>query len=379
MSEVTYLLQVGGQSAPPELLSAVRMLEIEDHADLADMLRLRVAVAVNDGASGWRLLDDDFFTRLQNIRVSLKVGSAAAEPLIDAYVVDVRASLSEEPGRSVLEVVAMDGTVLLSLEEKVRAWPDQADSAIASAIFSEPGFTPVVEDTSVVRSADDTTTLQRGTDIQFLRRLAERNGYECFVQVGSSGQTEGHFHPPKVEEQPQAILNVNLGSATNVASFNARYDMLGATTASATGVEVESASDQQADVQDGDLKSLGSESTVPADRPRKVLIAGTGLVRSGELETYARSVVDRSSFAVTAEGVVSTAVLGSALHAKRPLLVRGAGEAFSGTYYVERVLHVFTSDGHEQHVKLRRNAAGVTGSDRFEEDDSLPPAEAVRI
>lgn len=379
MSEVTYILEVGGEAASPELLAAIRMLEVEDHADLADMLRLRVAVGVDEGASRWRLLDDELFTRLQNVRVALKVGSDPAEPLIDAYVVDVRASLSEEPGRSLVEVVAMDGTVLLSLEDKVRAWPDQADSAIASSIFSELDFSPVVEDTSVVRSADDTTTLQRGTDIQFLRRLAERNGYECFVEVAASGQTEGHFHPPRVEEQPQAILNVNLGSATNVATFSARYDMLGATTAKATGLEVESASDQPADVQDGELKSLGSETTVPADRPRKVLLAGSGLVLSGELETLARSVVDRSSFAVTAEGVVSTPVLGKALRAKRPVLVRGAGQAFSGTYYLERVLHVFSGDGHEQRVKMRRNAAGVSGEDRFEEDNSLPPAEAVRI
>jgi phage protein D len=379
MTEVTYLLEIGGEPASPELLSGIQMLEVEDHADLADMLRLRVSVGVDEGASSWSVLDEDLFTRLQNVRVALKVGTEAAEPLIDAYVVDVRAALSEEPGRSQLEVVAMDGTALLSLEEKVRAWPDQADSAIASAIFSELGFSPVVEDTSEVRSADDTTTLQRGTDIQFLRRLAQRNGYECFVEVGSGGQTEGHFHPPRVEEQPQAILNVNLGSATNVATFTARYDMLGATTAKATGVEVESASDQSADAQAGELKTLGSATTVPSDRPRKVLLADSGLVRSGELETLARSVVDRSSFAVTAEGTVSTAALGKAVRAKRPLLVRGAGRAFSGTYYVERVLHVFSGDGHEQQLRLRRNAAGVAGEDRFEEDRALPPVQAVRI
>jgi phage protein D len=379
MTEVTYVLEVGGEPGSPELLSAIRGLEIEDHADVADMLRLRVAVGVDEGASRWRLLDDDLFTRLQNVRVALKVGSGEAQPLIDAYVVDVRAALSEEPGRSLVEVVAMDGTVLLSLEEKVRAWPDRSDSSIASTIFSDVDFSAVIEDTSVVRSADDTTTLQRGTDIQFLRRLAERNGYECFVEVGAGGDTEGHFHPPRVDEQPQAILNVNLGSATNVSSFNARYDMLGATTASATGLEVESASDQSADIDGAELKSLGSETAVPADRPRRVLLAGSGLVRSGELETLAQSVVDRSSFAITAEGTVSTAVLGSALRAKRPVLVRGAGRAFSGTYYVERVLHVFAGEGHEQRVRLRRNAVGVSSEDRFEEDTALPPAEAVRI
>lgn len=379
MTAVSYVLEIGGQAAPREVLASIASLEVEDHADLADMLRLRLSVAVDGGASKWRVLDDDLFTRLANVRVALKVGSGQADPLIDAYVVDVRASLSGEPGRSQVDIVAMDATVLLSLEEKVKAWPDQADSAIASAIFSDYGLDADVEDTRVVRQQDDVTTLQRGTDLRFLRSLAERNGYECFVAVASGGRTEGHFHKPRLDEEPQAILNVNLGSATNVDEFNARHDMLGATTAQATGLEVETGDDQSGDVSSAGQQNLGRSSSVPADRPRRVLVASTGLTKGDELQAYAQALVDRSSFAISAEGRTSGVLLGKALRAKKPVLVRGAGSSFSGTYYVQRVHHVFAGEGHVQHFSLRRNAVGLTRSERFQESRALPNQQAVRV
>lgn len=379
MAEVSYLLTIGGQPADGELLASVQSLEVEDHADLADMLRLRIAIAVAAGGSHWNVVDDGLFDRLANVRVSAKVGPGRAEPVIDAYVIDSRAAFSSEPGRSVLDVVAMDATALLSLEEKVKSWPDQADSAIASSIFSDYGFTANVRDSQPVRQQEETTTIQRGTDIAFLRKLAERNGYETFVEVAADGGTEGHFHPPDLDEQPQAVLNVNLGSATNVDDFNARYDMLAATTAQVTGLDVSDGSTQPADAQNSQQTALGGSSAVPADRPRKVLLSGTGLSSAGELQTLAQAVVDRSAFSITAEGTVHGAAIGTLLKAKTPVLVRGAGREFSGTYYVQRVRHVFSGEGHAQHFSLRRNASGLTRQEQFQDDDAAAPQPAVQI
>lgn len=379
MAEVRYTLQIVGQPAPPELLASVQSLEVEDHADVADMFRLRLAVGVAGSGDRWNVVDDAQFTRLANVRIAAKVGRGSAEPLIDGYVVDLRTSLSAEPGRSVLEVVGMDATALLSLEEKVKEWPDSSDSAIASSIFGDYGLTPRVEDSQPVRRQEDVKTIQRGKDIDFLRKLAARNGYETFVQVAPGGGTEGHFHPPQLDETPQAVLNVNLGSATNVDDFNARYDMMGPTTAQATGLEIADQSDQPADAQSTGQTVLGGASAVAADQPRRVLVSGTGLAAAGELQTFAQAVVDRSAFAVTAEGVLHGAAFGGLLRAKRPVLVRGAGREFSGTYYVERVLHVFDGEGHAQRFRLRRNASGLTRQERFQEDNALPSQPAVRI
>jgi hypothetical protein len=145
--EVAYKLLLDGQPPDPELLAAIEQIDVEDHAELADMLRLRVAVSVSDDGAGWTTLDDGPFARLAKLRVDALVGSSNSEALIEARVVETSAELSNEPGKSFLNVVAMDPTVLMTLEEKVKPWPNMADSDIASAIFGDHGFTPDVEAT----------------------------------------------------------------------------------------------------------------------------------------------------------------------------------------------------------------------------------------
>jgi hypothetical protein len=224
---------------------------------MADMLRLRVSIGVREGCSDWTVLDDDLFRRLTNIRMMITVGSGPPESLINAYVIETRADFSNRPGQSVLNVVAMDPTVLMNLEEKVRPWPNMADSDIATVIFGEYGFTPQVKQTQPSRQEVDYTVIQRGTDIQFLRQLAERNGYECYVEMNPlTGLIEGHFHPPRLEQSPQGVLSVNLGEATNVNSFNARYDMLRPTTVQVTGLDIETQSDQPAQAESQALAEL---------------------------------------------------------------------------------------------------------------------------
>lgn len=376
---ITYTLAIDGQPAQTALLEAVQELQVEDHADLADVARLKLSTAVAGATRAWTIVDDPLCARLANVRIGVRMGADQAISLIDGYVIDVRAALSSDPAKSVVAVVAMDATVLMDLEEKVRPWPDQSDSAIAETIFGEYGFDADVELSDPVRAQDEVTTIQRSTDIRFLRKLAERNGCECFLEVGAGGRTTGHFHPPRLEQDAQAVLSVNLGSETNVDDFQARYDMLSATTAAVTGLDVADASDQAAHAPTGSQRTLGAQSSVGGDRPRVRLLSQTGLSQAGELQTLAQAHVDRSAYAITATGDVNGSALGQVLRAKQPVLVRGAGGQFSGQYYVQSVLHRFVGPGYLQRVRLQRNAAGLTRSERFRSDDALPSQPAVAI
>lgn len=373
-SQIGYSLSVNGQPASADVLNAMRRVEMEDHASMAAMLRLRLAVAVKENGSGWTLLDDDLFTRLAKISLSVTIGSGPAVPLIDGYVIDVDTTFSTEPNGSLLAVTAMDSTVLMHLDEKVKAWSNMMDSDVASSIFSDAsyGFTPIVESTQWTRDENDQTLIQRGTDIQFLQYLAERNGYECFVTSSDSG-IEGHFHPPKHDGQPQGTLTVNMGSATNVNRFQARFDMLGPSAAKGATLDSDDGSSQDGKADEATrAEDMGSTSSVPSDRPRRVLLSQLAMAKAGEVQRYAQSVVDRSSWSIVAQGDLNTLAYGGVLKAKQPVMVRGVGRTFSGRYYVERVLHAITSDGsYVQRFTLRRNATGLTGQENFRSDDAL--------
>lgn len=373
--QISYALTVDGNPASAAVLNAVQRIEMEDHAAMADMLRLRLAVAVREDGSGWTLLDDQLFTRLVNLKLSVTVGSGSAIPLISAYVIAVDTNFASEPSGSVLTVTAMDPTVLMHLDEKVKQWPNMTDSDVASAIFSDSSyrFTPVVESTRWSRQENDHTLMQRGTDIQFLHQLAERNGYECFVEMNSSGEVEGHFHPPRHDGQPQGTLTVNMGAATNVNRFHVKFDMLGPATARAATIDPDDASAQQGQADDStQADGMGDQPSVPADRPRRVLLSQLGMAQAGEVQRYAQAVVDRSSWSIVAEGEVNTLAYGGVLRAKQPVMVRGVGRQLSGRYYVERVLHTIGSDGsYVQRFTLRRNATGLTGQESFRSDDAI--------
>jgi phage protein D len=367
---ISYALTIDGSPAPQALISSVQTLQIEDHAEMADLLRLKLTIGVRPDGSGWTVLDDDLFPRLARLEVKGRIGNTT-ETLINAYVIETSVEFSTQPGQTVLTVVAMDPSVLMNLEEKVRPWPDMSDSDIASAIFSEYGFSANVKDSQPARQDDEHRTMQRGTDIQFLQQLSKRNGYECYVETSPAGTVDGHFHPPETAQKPQGVLTVNMGQDTNVAEFNVRNDMLRPTTVKVKGLDAESLSDQPAESQQQTDDGLGSGTALAGDRPRVVLLTGNGLAKAGELQTAAQAVVDRSGWAIRAEGEVNTSTYGAVLRAKKTVTVRGVGRVFSGTYYVDRVLHVFTGEGWTQRFSIRRNATGLTGRENFLEDNAL--------
>jgi len=372
MPGVTYTLLINNSPAPPELMEAIEEIHVEDNGEMADVLRLRFSIGMSD-AGDWTIMEDDPFKPLTPISIMVQVGSRLDEPLISGYVTSQRVEISNSPGGSVLEVVGMDATVRMNMEEKVVAWPNMADSDIATAIFSQYGFVPEVERTKPIRQELDVTTIQRGTDIRFLRRLAERNGFECYVERDPLLNTDvGHFGSPGTQGMAQGVLSVNFGEDTNVTSFNARYEMLRPTTAEASDMDIGSKSVQSARVRTVSASSLGQEGLLDRLSPQPVVLPGpTGLAETGELQTLCQAVVDRSAWAITAEGELDSAVYEGVLRAKRTVNVRGAGGLYSGTYYVSRVLHRISAEGYTQRFELKRNAIGLDGTEVFVDTGAL--------
>lgn len=370
MAEVSYQLRVGGQEPPPEVLENLTRIEVEEHATMASIMRMTFGIAVAASGDTWTVVDDEVFTRLAEVELSIKVGSDDPVPVIAGYVIETRAVFAENPGESSLEVVAMDATTLMNLEEKIKPWPNMSDSEIAEAIFGDYGLTSVVDSSALTRQEDDFLPIQRGTDIQFLRALAERNGFDLFVAAAPGG-AEGHFHAPRLDEPPQGVLTVGFGGASNVASITVTHDGLRPTRARGDHWRAESNETQSGTADAVSLASLGGTSVLEGADQRLTLLARTGLVSASELQTAAQALVDRSSWAIRAEGELSTVRYESLLRARKPVSVRGLGQTLSGVYYVERVLHLFTEDGYSQQFSLRRNALSLSGSEEFEESGAL--------
>ncbi|MBE2268498.1 MAG: hypothetical protein IAE80_09740 [Anaerolinea sp.] len=366
MTSVAYSLTVDDAAIDPGVLGRLKRLEIEEHVSLADIMRLTFTTKVKADASGWEILDDGMFGRLTKLRLTVNVGANTSKAVYEGYVVDVNAEFSNDPTQTTMNVVAFDPSVLMSLEEKMRSWVDMADSDIASTIFGEYGFTSDVDSSQPTRSEAVMAVMQRGTDIQFLKMLAQRNGYDCYVDVdAASGQVTGHFHKPRYDETPQGVLSVGLGVESNVESLKVQFNMLRAAQAVANNLDADSNETQPAEVTEIAAPALGGSASLPADRPRRVLINGADLSVTGELQSLAQAVTDRSALALKAEGSVNTQSYAGIIRAKHPILVRGVGRAWSGAYLVERVQHIIEGVDYTQSFTLRRNATGLAGQEDF--------------
>ena len=373
MPEIGYSLLIDNVPAGAEIIHAVEHVDIERGLGMADVLRLRLGVALSEDGNRWVIADDGVFERLTSLRVLLTFGLGLPVVVFDGYVAETDLELSEDPGVSSLTVVALDATALMNLEEKVREWPNMPDSAIATVILAEYALVPVVDVTQPVRTQLETTVIQRDTDIRFLRHLAHRNGFDVYVKpTPVPGLVEGHFHRPLLDLPPQGVLSVNFGELTNIRSFRIRRQMLRPAAVDARGVDARTVQRQAASVNTTQNTELGRESLLGVGRSRSIALRNPGLSQTGELQTFAQASVDRSAWAVTVEGELETAVYGDALDAGRTVLVRGAGSTHSGTYFVERVHHAIDGERYTQRFTLRRNAVAPLGTELYVKDTALP-------
>jgi len=364
MPGLGFTLLVDRAPAPQPVLDAVQEIEIECSLEVASVVRVRFGIAQNE-VGDWSILQEDLFRPLVPLGVRIDTGLGVPQAVVNGFVSAAEVTWSESAGGSVLEVTGLDATALMNLEEKVTQWPNLPDTAIAAAILGQYGLVPQVGSSSPVLVQPEGTTIQRGTDIRFLRRLALRNGFDCYVQPEPlTGLDFGHFEPRQTSGLPQAVLNVAMREQTNVSDFAIRYDMLRPTTVNATGLDASSKQSQPAPAPAPEQAPLGAEPallrvpTTPVVRP-----VDTGLPRTAELRTAAQAIVDRSSWAIAASGQAGPDV--GLLRPGGIVNIRGVGDVYSGSYVVTTVRHTLSADGWTQRFEASRNALRATGGELF--------------
>jgi phage protein D len=285
------------------------------------------------------------------------------------YVTHILVTFDGDPARCRLELWGMDGTALMDREERLRDWPNKKDSDIADAILSSYGFDTEIEDTSIVHDAKVSTIVQRETDMQLLRRLALRNGFECFVEDDT-----GYFRSPRVTANPQPLLAVHFGTETTVKWFTVQVHALAEADIGMFQLHRTEKTVLSSLVGSSLEPALGSSRApdlvppkLPTARSFVAMDAATGVA---EMDALCQSLFHRGAWFVTGEGVIAGNRYGSVLRPRRPVTIKGVGETHSGMYYVTHVTHSISIDGYSQRFLVKRNGLRPTGTEDF---DGGPP------
>ena len=219
-----------GQPADADLYTAVSSLEVEESMDLPGAVQLTVPVGTS-AAGDLTYVSDSRFQPMANLAVVVTpaAGSAAGSPaaalgsaasalgvggsgspgaqcIFDGYILSHKLHLETGNANSTLSAWGQDASWLMNLQETVKEWVDVTDADVANSIFGNYGITPSSDnlaDDSPSHTESGHSLMQRGSDIQFLRTLARRNGKVCRVACADQpGKRTGYFAKPKLDGDP---------------------------------------------------------------------------------------------------------------------------------------------------------------------------------
>lgn len=379
----SYQLLLNGQAADSTLYTLVSSVEVEESMDLPGALQLQVPVSVgSDGDLTY--VNDPRFAPLANIAlvatppapqssipgVSLLGGSSAsaAQCIFDGYVLSAKLHIERGTTNAILSIWAQDATWLMNLTERAREWVDVTDSDVAAAIFGNYGITPADDNTnedSPSHTEAGHSLMQRATDIQFLRMLAQRNGKFCrVVCTDTPGDRTGYFAAPDLGANPVATLTLNDPQAWTVNELDISWDASAASSVNAAqALFTDSDPDGiSADLSSSGLASLGDRDLATfAGQPMTIMLAAP-VDDAGELTQRAQAVLRETGWFVRCEGESDVERLGAVLRAGAIVAISGIGAMHSGNYLVWSVRHKITEDVHTMRFVLVRNAVGNSPS-----------------
>jgi hypothetical protein len=359
MSDITATIEIDDTDAS-DLMLALAEMEIEEDHRLTARFKIKLAInLLGDGS--WSFLDDERLVLWQKVSIKINVADEEVE-LLKGYITHIKPHIEAEENNSYLVLMGMDGSCLMSVEEKIKDWPNKTDSDIANEIFQSHSLDAQVDTVDVVHDEAVSTIIQRDTDIRFLRTLARRNGFECFVKGDA-----GYFRKPVFTEPPQPVLASHFGAETNLVSFDASLNALRPTKVEMFQIDTVAKEILDADVQQADQRQLGRDAalavTIPDGNGSKMFVKQVLATSQTEMENFCQALLNEAEWFIEANGEINTVIYGSVLQTRKLVPIKGVGEPFSGLYYVTNVKHVFTGDSYVQKFSARRNALAPTPSD----------------
>jgi len=287
--------------------------------------------------------------------------------LIDGIITQHQFSPSNEPGASTLTVTGEDVSLMMDMEEKSAQHPGQDETIIVLKLitsYARYGLIPIVFPPLVIDPAIpiERVPVQQGTDLQYLKTMAQRYGYVFYITPGPAPFTNtAYWGPPIRAGGLQPALSVNMGPGTNVDSISFQNNALSSTTVS--GYVQDRLTNKSVPV-----NTFASLRLPLAVLPAWVLnmphVRRTQFRESGlnVMQAYARAQgeIEAASNVITASGELNVLRYGKLLQARSLVGLRGAGYLYDGLWYVKSVTHTIRKEEYKQSFSLAREGLGST-------------------
>ena len=373
-------VHVNGERLEGPVLDMLSRLEIRESDMDPTVATLRFRL-VQRPTGAFSPIDEEVFTACAPLAVEIGAPGGLPVRLFDGFATHVRPHFESIEANCYLEVIAMDAAVILDAEERVASYPDATDSDAVKEVLGRYQIIATADDTAAQHKADHQILMQRETDWQFVQRMARRNGYSAYFEFDESqGAVVAHFERPQIDTDTQADLTI-LREEANLDWIDLQYAATGPIRHRGAAIdpilkrlvrtegegELEAlGADGLDDEIEGGLTAAGADSASALLRdpvPGDAAINGEGA-----------GATDLDQFAVEARGQLDPASYRGILRSRRPVLIKGIGERFSGTYFVRSVLTLMEEGSLTQTFVAARNALDQSGQEDFGQSaEEVPP------
>ena len=281
--------------------------------------------------------------------------------LMDGIVTRQELTPASEPGQSTLTITGEDLSVLMDLVELpfVR-YPGMPVIARVYTILTKYlafGVTPVALPPFIndVPIPTEKVPTHQGTDLFYLRKLANEHAYVFYVDPGPlPGRSIAYWGPDVRTPIPQPALSVNMDADTNVESMSFSLDGL-AKKILVFGVYDPITEKIPVPIPLPNFNifkpPLGARPTLPA----KVEFQESHKEKPPDVINKILGALARSSDAISVSGSLDVLRYGRPLRSRMLVGVRGAGLAYDGLYYVNSVTHSIKRGEYKQSFQLSRD------------------------
>jgi hypothetical protein len=293
--------------------------------------------------------------------------------LIDGIITNNQIAPGDKGSNSTLTITGKDLTALMNQSDwsgfPFPACPAEARVALMLAKYALFGVVPMIIPSVMIDVPIPTDRIpsQQGTDLEYIRYLADQVGYVFYLDPGPApGMSKAYWGPQIKFGTVQKALSGDMDAYSNVESLHFNFDQ------EKNRIPILYIYNQESGVTipipippiTPLNPPLGAIPPIPTNimadlKPFRDDMAGRPIPQSIMIGMAAAS---NYADCVTCEGSLDVTRYGAVLNARQLVGVRGVGPAFDGLYYVKSVTHKIKRGEYKQNFTLTRNGLVSTVS-----------------
>ena len=287
--------------------------------------------------------------------------NGSPQPLFDGVMTNVQVQAGNQGKAGQVTLTGEDVSKVMDMQDfsglPFPALPIEARVALLCAKYAAFGIIPLPIPILFpdVPIPIERIPAQRGTDLQYIRQLAEEVGYVFYIEPGPApGVNIAYFGPEIKIGMPQPALNLDMDALTNVESLSFSFDptkgvlpivfIQNQMTRVPIPIPIPNLNPLQ--------PPLGA---LPTPIANLKILKDTAKLNPMQAILRGLAEARKSQDSVSAQGSLDVLRYGRVLKARGLVGVRGAGVAYDGLYYVESVTSTLKRGEFKQSFNLTRN------------------------